>query len=154
MISPEKTDKLYYTESADIQDGVAYKVNENGDFLLNSQGNKIEMPKYKTIACYVTERIQHKSMMVLGSMEIVERASGDRIAKKNVSGETKFRHRSAQFKGDLNALLPETLVLIGSRQLQYPTDLIMIIKASEILGENAVDIVAEGIIKHKTGVGK
>jgi hypothetical protein len=151
FISPEKTDELYYTESADIQDGVAYKVDENGDFLHDSEGNKIEIPKYKTIACYVTESIQHKSMLVLGSVEIVERASGDKIAKKQVSGETKFFHRSAQFKGDLNALLPETFELIGSRKLQYPTDLMMIINATDKLGKNAVDIIAEEIGKQKAG---
>ncbi len=141
LIAPENTEEIYYTESADIQDGVAYKTDEKGNFLVNSMGQKIEIPKYKTIACYVTESVQRKSMKVGGTVEIVDKASGNTIAVKKVFGETKFKHRSAQFKGDLNALLPETLELLGSRERDYPPDYIMMNKASEKLAAKAVEII-------------
>lgn len=149
MISPEKTEEVFYTESADMQDGIAYKVDENGDFVLDSLGNKIEFPKYNSIACYVTENIQHKSMLVSGTVEILERATGDKIAEKEVVGETKFNHRSAIFKGDLNALSAETYELMGSRELDYPSDFAMIKIAVAKLGKNAANVVAEEIKKHK-----
>jgi hypothetical protein len=149
MISPEKTEEIFYTESADIQDGIAYKVDENGDFIVDSLGNKFEMPKYKTIACYVTESIQHKSMLVGGTVEILERATGNKIAEKEVVGETKFSHRSAKFEGDLNALSSETYELVGTREYDYPSDNAMMNKAIEKLGRNAADIVVEEIEKHK-----
>ena len=149
MISPEKTEEIFYTESADIQDGIAYKVDENGEFIVDSLGNKFEMPKYKTIACYVTESIQRKSMLVGGTVEILERATGNKIAEKEVVGETKFSHRSAKFDGDLNALSAETYELIGTRELDYPSDNAMMNIATEKLGRKAADVVAEEIEKYK-----
>lgn len=149
MISPEKTEEIFYTESADIQDGVAYEVDENGDFILDSLGNKFEMPKYKTIACYVTESIQHKSMLVAGTVEILERATGNKIAEKEIIGETKFSHRWAKFDGDLNALSAETFELVGTREFDYPSDNAMMNKATEKLGKNAAAVVADEIEKHE-----
>jgi tetratricopeptide (TPR) repeat protein len=151
LIAPEHTEEIYYTESADMQDGVAYKTDDKGNFLVNSSGEKIEIPKYKTIACYVSESVQHKSMMVSGTVELVDKESGKTIAVKNVSGETKFLHRSAQFKGDLNALLPETYELLGSRERAYPPDYIMVGKATEKLGRKAVDIIQMEIEKSRKG---
>jgi hypothetical protein len=152
LIAPENTEEIYYTESADIQDGVAYKTDDKGNFLVNSTGEKIEIPKYKTIACYVSESVQHKSMMVSGTVELVDKESGKTIAQKNVVGETKFLHRSAQFKGDLNALLPETYELVGSREREYPPDYIMVGKALEKLGTKTVDIIQLEIEKHGKGM--
>ena len=154
MISPEKTEEIFYTESADIQDGIAYEVDENGDFILDSLGNKFEMPKYKTIACYVTESIQHKSMLVAGTVEILERATGNKIAEKEIVGETKFSHRWAKFDGDLNALSAETFELVGTREFDYPSDNAMMNKATEKLGKNAADVVADEIEKYKAPSGQ
>jgi len=139
LMAPENTEEIYYTESAEIQDGVAYKTDEKGNFLVNSMGEKIEIPKYKTIACYVTESVQRKSMMVGATVEVIERESGKIVATKKIYGETKFKHRSATFKGDLNALLPETHELLGSKEREFPPDYIMLNKAIEKLGKKAVD---------------
>jgi len=153
MISPEKTEEVFYTESADIQDGVAYKVDETGEFIVDSLGNKFEMPKYKTIACHVTESTQRKSMLVGGIIEIHEKATGDKIAETEVVGETKFNHHSATFDGDLNALSAESYELVGTRMMEYPSDQAMIKKATEKMGKNAVEIVSEEIEKRKVIVG-
>jgi len=154
MISPEKTEEVFYTESADIQDGIAYKVDDNGEFITDSLGNKFEIPKYKTIACHVTESNQRKSMLVGGTIEILEKATGDKVAETEVVGETKFNHRSAVFDGDLNALSSESYELVGSRMIEYPSDGAMMNKATEKFGKDAVRVVAEEIEKRKAGLTK
>lgn len=130
-ISPEKTDKLYYTETVDVQDGIAYKLDNDGNFVLDTAGNKIEFPKFKTIACYVTEKRQKKAMKIIGTIEVYDTKSDESLSKISVSAETKFNHRSASFKGDLNALSPETSELIGSKTLDFPSDIEMLIRASD-----------------------
>lgn len=151
LISPEKTDEISYTESADIQDGVAYQVDGNGTFVLDSLGNKIELPKYKTVACNVTEYTQHKSMLIAGTVEITQRANGNKIAEKEVAGETKFTNHWAKFDGDLSALSNETYKLVGTRKADYPTDFAMFKKALEKFNGNVTSVIAKAIEKNASG---
>jgi hypothetical protein len=150
LISPEKTEEVSYTESADIQDGVAYQVDSNGSFVLDSLGNKIELPKYKTVACNVTEYTRHKSMLIAGTVEVTERASGKKIAVKDVVGETKFNNHWAKFDGDLSALSDETYKLVGTHKADYPTDFAMFKKALEKFNVNVTAVIADAIEKQGT----
>lgn len=153
-ISPENTEELYYTETARLQDGIAYKLNDDGGFLLDSAGNKTEIPKFKTIACYVTETRQKKSLIIGGNVQIFNHATGQSFTGKYVTGESKFEHRSTKFKGELDALSPETLELIGSKELDYPSDLEMILRASDKFKINAVNEMIEVLEKLEMDVTK
>lgn len=153
-ILPENTEELYYTETARIQDGIAYLLNESGGFEHDSAGNKIEMPKFKTVACYVTETRQKKSIFIGGQVQITEVATGRVFSGNSVTGESAFEHRSVKFKGDLDALSPETLELIGSKELEYPSDLEMILRASDKFKINAVNEMIEMLEKINGNVTK
>ena len=153
-ILPENTEELYYTETAKLQDGIAYKLNDAGGFLLDSVGNKTEIPKFKTIACYVTETRQKKSLLIGGTIQLTDTKTGQTFAGKNISGESTFEHRSAKFKGDLDALSPETLQLIGSKELEYPSDLELILRASDKFKINAVNEMIEVLEKTSGDVTK
>jgi len=144
---PESTENVYYTETARIQDGIAYSLNESAGFERDSVGNKIEIPKFKTVACYVTETRQKKSIFIGGHVQIIEVATGRVFNGNSVTGESAFEHRSAKFKGDLDALSPETLELIGSKELDYPSDLEMILRASDKFKINAVNEMIEVLEK-------
>jgi hypothetical protein len=153
-IIPEKTEQNFYTETATLQDGIAYKLDESGNFERDSLGNKMELPKFKTIACYVTENVQKKSVLMGGTVQIINSETGKIIAKRAVAGETKFYHKSAYFKGDINALSPETMELLGSKELEFPSDLIMILRASDKFGKNVADIVIEELEKLPSNLTK
>jgi len=153
-ISPENTEELYYTETAKLQDGIAYKLNDTGGFLLDSAGNKTEIPKFKTIACYVTETLQKKSLIIGGNVQIIDKSTNQAFNGKFVTGESKFEHRSAKFKGELDALSPESLELIGSKELDYPSDLEMILRASDKFKINAVNEMIEVLEKIDKGLTK
>jgi hypothetical protein len=136
-ISPEKTGELAYTESVEMQDGVAYRLNDEGGFELDSAGRKIEIPKLKTLVCYVNEFKQEKSMLLTGTVEIFHRASGQKLTENTVKGEYRFSNVYAKFKGDMDALSPETFALVGSKKLDFPPDDTMIMKAGEKLAQEA-----------------
>lgn len=153
-ISPENTEELYYTETARLQDGIAYKLDDDGGFLTDSAGNKIEIPKFKTIACYVTETQQKKSLIIGGNVQIIDKSTNQVFNGKFVTGESKFEHRSAKFKGELDALSPETIELIGSKELEYPSDLEMILRASDKFKINAVNEMIEVLEKLEMDVTK
>lgn len=140
-IAPENTREVYYVETAKVQDGIGYKLDENNNFIYDSLGRKIEFPLLKTIACYVSETIKEKSMLIGGSVEITETATGKVIAKRNIAGEAKFLNRSAIFKGDINALTTETFALVGTKESEYPTDLEMILRASDRFKLNSLEFI-------------
>jgi len=146
-IMPENTQEIYYVETAKVQDGIGYKLDENNDFIYDSLGRKIEFPLLKTIACYVSETIKEKSMLIGGSVEITEIATGMVIAKQYITGEARFLNRSAIFKGDLNALTAETFELVGTKEAEYPTDLGMILRASDRFKLNALDFILDEMSK-------
>jgi hypothetical protein len=140
-ISPENTEELYYVETAKVQDGIGYKLDDEGDFVYDSLGKKIEYPLLKTIACYVTETVKEKAMLIGGRVEITDLAKDRVIAGQYITGETKFKHRFAKFKGDLNALSPETMELLGTKDMEYPSDIAMILRAGDKFKYNAVDFI-------------
>ena len=136
-IAPEKTGELAFAESVQMQDGLAYKLDESGDFLRDSAGQKIEIPKFKTLACYVSDYQQQKSIQLFGEVLLVSVPDGKILIRKPVQGASHFTHRYARFKGDLDALSPESALLIGSRKQEFPSDGAMIQHASENLFKEA-----------------
>lgn len=153
-IAPEKTEPTYYTETATIQDGIAFKLDASGNFLRDSLGNKMEVPKFITIACYVTESEQKKSILMGGTVIIREIETGKIVANRVVAGEAKFDHKSAKFKGDINALSPETMDLLGSKELEFPSDFAMILNASDKFCKNVADVVIEELEKLPSNLTK
>ncbi len=142
-ISPENTQELHYVETAKVQDGIGYQLDEEGNFIYDDDGKKIEFPMLKTIACYVTETRKDKSMRIEGRVEIADVATNAVIARQYINGETIFSNRSAKFKGDINALSPETFELLGTKDADYPDDLPMILQAGNRFKENAVNFILE-----------
>ncbi|MBE0639886.1 MAG: hypothetical protein IH598_15320 [Bacteroidales bacterium] len=153
-ISPENTREVYYVETAKVQDGIGYKLDEEGNFIYDSLGRKIEFPLLKTIACYVSETVKEKALLIGGQVEIKNMVTGKVIASRNISGETKFYNRSATFKGDLNALMPETVELVGTKEEEYPTDLAMILRASDRFKFNAVTFILNEMNKLNSDLTK
>ncbi len=142
-ISPERTGELAYTESVEIQDGIAYRLDENGGFVLDREGKKIEVPKFKTLVCYVSEYKQEKSMLLIGNLKLIDRASEKIIGMETLEGESKFVNIYAKFKGDMDALSPETFELVGTKKLDYPSDAEMIKDAGKKFGRDASKKVIE-----------
>lgn len=153
-ISPEDTREAYYTETAKVQDGVGYKLDENGNFVYDSLGRKIEYPLLKTIACYVTETTQEKGMIIGGNVMVRDAVSGKIVADKNITGQTRFFHRSAKFKGDINALSPKTFELLGTKKAEYPTDIQMMLRAGEKFKMNAVEFILGTLEQVQGGLTK
>jgi tetratricopeptide (TPR) repeat protein len=146
-ILPENTQDIYYVETAQVQDGIGYRLDEEGSFRYDSLGNKIEYPLLKTIACYVTETNKEMGMKIGGTVEITDLATGIVVAGKYVVGETRFLHRSAKFKGNLNALSPETFQLVGAKDMSYPDDLTMILRAGDRFKLNVVNFITDELKK-------
>ncbi|MCF8365863.1 MAG: hypothetical protein K9H16_08780 [Bacteroidales bacterium] len=142
-ISPERTGELAYTESVQMQDGIAFELNDDGGFVLDSLGQKKQVPKFKTLVCFVTEFKQEKSMMLTGKIEVIDRDSEKTMATRSITGESDFKNIYAKFKGDMDALSPETFQLVGTKKLDFPADALMIMQAGDKLAKDAAKKVIE-----------
>lgn len=141
-IKPEKTGELSYTESVKIQDGVAYQLDSDGNFVYDSLGKKIEIPKFNTLVCYVTEYRQEKSILMLGTLKVFDSKTERMIGTEKLRGESVFTHKYAKFKGDMDALSAETFKMVGSKKRDFPTDSNMILHAGEQLtGDAALKVI-------------
>jgi hypothetical protein len=137
-IQPEKKGELAFTETVKIQDGIAYQLDNEGDFVIDEGGNKIEVPKLKTLVCYVNQYKQEKSILVLGEVRLIDAETLRTVAQQKAKGVSEFTHVYAKFKGDLDALSPESFKLVGSKEQDYPSDANMIMHAGERFAQDAI----------------
>jgi hypothetical protein len=136
-IIPEKTGELAYTETVKMQDGIAYQLDDAGQFVLDENGRKIEFPKFKTLVCYVNEYKQEKAIRLRGKVEITDRATGRVVALLDITGVAEFSNIYAKFKGDIDALSTESMALIGTKELDFPSDGQMMLEAAGALSKDA-----------------
>lgn len=151
-ILPEQSREINYVETAEIVDGVTYLVDENRNFVYDSLGRKIEQPRFKTIACYVTETIREKAIKITGKVEIIDRHDGKTLIVRPVEGESVFTNRYATFKGDLTALSPEARALLGTKKEPFPTDEDMMLHAGNNFKNNAGKFVQDFLTQRLTAM--
>ncbi len=134
-VSPEHDDKNHYTETKKVQDGWEYVHDKNGNIVKDSTGKAIEVPKYKTISCYVTEIHQSKSANISGYLNYINEHNKQIINSTPISAKSVFHHVSVICNGDMEACSPETLSLVGTNVVPFPANIEMIMDAGRKLKE-------------------
>jgi len=145
IVSPnELVDKDRIVKKS-IEDGFEYLLDGRGNVMKDSLGNDIKIPKYKDVFCTVIETHQRKSVNIDGTLDIVSEQPRRLLKREPVSAFTVFEHISARAIGDLRALDKETLLLVETEPLPYPSDVDMIFRTAGVLRT----AIAEAIKKNK-----
>jgi len=134
-VSPEHDDKNHYTETKKVQDGWEYVRDRSGEIVRDSTGKAIEVTKYKTISCYVTEIHQSKTANISGYLNYINEHNNQIINSTPISAKSVFQHVSVICNGDMNACSPETLSLVGTNPVPFPPNIDMIMDAGRKLKE-------------------
>lgn len=142
-VSPERVETRNFTESKEIQDGMKYVLDEDGNVAKDSLGNDIREPKMITVTADVQETIQQKSAFVGGSIDYVDLQSDQLIKTESISVEALFDHYSATVSGNREALSEETREKIKSRPVSFPTNEMMLLDSSALLKDRAKAIIAQ-----------
>lgn len=140
-ISPESIDRNTYTETGEIQDGMKYVFDENGNVRKDSLGNDIRVPNMITVSAEVTESRQHKHGYVSGSLDYIDLNTEQLIKTEDISVEAVFEHYSAGVTGNEEILSDETRKKIRSRPVPFPSDEAMLMDAASLLKEQSKAIV-------------
>jgi len=131
-----------YTESREIQDGMRYVFDEDGNVKKDSLGNDIRVPNIVEVTAEINERIQHKSARVAGSLEYISLLDDQLLKNEDISVEAVFEHFSASAVGNEKALSEESREKIDSEPIPFPSDEMMLMDASSLLKNRAKALIS------------
>ena len=139
--SPESVERRIILETKEIQDGMKYDYDTNGNVKKDSLGNDIRIPNMINVTAEVTEVVQQKSAFVGGSLDIFELASDQLLSTENLSAEWVFENRYGTVSGDERALSDESEDIVGGREVPFPSNEQMVMDSAELLKERAKSII-------------
>jgi hypothetical protein len=132
-ISPDMVSDRDHVEKKTIEDGFTYVLDSKGNVMKDSLGNDIKVKKYKEISCSVIETLQQKDCTIKGNLELTSVNPKQLLKKEPVAATTHFEHLSARAIGDINALKPETQMLLKTTRVPFPDNFSMIYDCTETL---------------------
>jgi len=135
--SPETVERRIINESKEIQDGMRYKYDNNGNVKKDSLGNDIRVPDLKNVSVEITESLQQKTAFVGGSLDIFELETDQLVRTQNLSVEFVFENRYGSFSGDKRALSEQGAAIVGGREMPFPSNEQMVIDAAELLKDRS-----------------
>ena len=130
-VSPDQIKETDRLEKKTIEDGFHYAIDQNGNVMKDTTGNDIKIIKYKDLSCTVIETGMNKSSHIEGSVEIYQLNPLKLLRKDPIGADSYFEHFSARAIGDLDALSAESLKLVETEPVAFPSDNEMIMLCSE-----------------------
>ena len=139
--SPETMNNNTRSVSQEVQDGMRYDLDENGNVRKDSLGNDIRVPNMVTVSAQITETVQRKAALVAGSLDFYETATDQLIRTDNLSVEAIFEHKYAQYSGDRRALSREMQQMVRGERVPFPSNEAMMMDATQLLKEKSKAII-------------
>ncbi len=139
-VSPERIDRETYKESAEVQDGTKYILDERGNVKKDSLGNDMREPNIITVTADITKARQWKEAFVGGSIDYIDLRTDQLVKTESISVTALFEHFSATFSGNNRALSNESKKLIDGEIVVFPSDEIMFMDSATLLKEKAKEI--------------
>lgn len=140
-ISPEATASADFTETKEAEDGWEYVLDVKGNVTRDSLGNDVKRKKYKTLKAYITKFSLGKTATVGGTLDFMNAPTGKMIKTDPISAEWKFDYAYATFKGDKEALTPETQKITELKITPFPSNEDMIMRTAEALKDMTKGII-------------
>lgn len=139
---PEKVSSNRYQESKEIIDGYTYVYDAQGNILLDSLGNPVKEPDYKTVTAWVTETWQEKVASVSGEL-LYKDHSGRVLRSIPMRSDAVFQNYYAVVSGFYEALSPPSKQKIGGQPLPFPDDDDLLLDAVKQLQCNVDDVLED-----------
>lgn len=140
QISPEQMRESQYTDTKQVEDGFKYVLDNNGNVKKDANGNDMKEPKYKTISAVVTQASQSKAGSLMGTV-VYANSKGNPIKSFPFREDLIFQNNFAGFQGNREALSAESLKKIGGRFLPFPSDIQLVMDASEIIKNKSLHLI-------------
>ncbi|WP_340063381.1 hypothetical protein [Ascidiimonas aurantiaca] len=132
-ISPEQVREKQIIREKQIKDGWKYLLDNEGNEVRDSLGNRIKVDNFRTITCDYYEFTQFKAVQVTGEVFFRDLQTRQLVNTYPLSSEFVFEHIYAEFDGDKRALDEAALRLINVVAVPFPNNEQMVYDAGEDL---------------------
>jgi len=141
-ISPERINETQVIKERQIKDGWEYLLDQDGNVVKDSLGNKIKVDKMRTVTCKLFQFTQFKSAQIGAKVSFTNLRDGQVINSYPLSSEFVFEHIFANFQGDKRALEDDLLLYLNAREVPFPSNEQMVYDAGEDLKLRLKNIVS------------
>lgn len=142
-VSPERVNETQIIKEKQIKDGWQYLLDDDGNVVKDSLGNKIKVDKMRTVTCKFFQFTQTKSAQIGAKVSFMDLNSGQEINSYPLSSQFVFEHIFANYQGDKRALEDDLLVFLNAREVPFPTNEQMVYDAGEDLKSRLKGIVSK-----------
>ncbi|WP_422860141.1 hypothetical protein ACOKFD_04385 [Flagellimonas sp. S174] len=132
-ISPERVNEKQIVREKQIKDGYEYLLDNNGNAVKDSLGNRIKVDRLRTVTCNFYQFTQFKSAQIGAKVSITDLSNGQEINSYPLASEFIFEHIYANYKGDRRALDNNLVALLDLAAVPFPTNEQMVYDAGEDL---------------------
>ncbi len=140
-ISPEQIREKELVKEKQVKDGLKYVLDEDGQVVIDKDGNKVQTDKFKTVRCNFYQFTQFKSAQVTGIVSFVDLNTKQQINSYPLVSEYAFEHNYANYRGDKRALTSILLDMLDLKSVQFPNNEQMVYRASQDLKANLKNII-------------
>ncbi|SHG25287.1 hypothetical protein [Flagellimonas flava] len=132
-ISPEQVNEKQIIKEKQVKDGFEYLLDDNGNAVKDSLGNRIKVDRLKTVRCNFYQFTQFKSAQIGAKVSMVDLSNGQEINSYPLSSEFVFEHIYANYRGDKRALGSDLIPFLDARAVPFPSNEQMVYDAGEDL---------------------
>jgi len=138
-LSPERETITHHIDEKEVKDGWEYVRDNEGQFVVDTSGNRIRVDKYKTLRADVTQVHRRKWAAVSGYMRLIDVKTNGLKSSKNLQVEAVFDDYSISYRGDRRALSSNNLARLRNRPSAFPRNEELLINATDILKDDFID---------------
>ncbi|TMU56785.1 hypothetical protein [Flagellimonas algicola] len=142
-ISPEQINEKQIIKEKQIKDGFEYLLDDDGNAVKDSLGNRIKVDKFRTVRCNFYQFTQFKAAQIGAKVSFTNLANGQEINSYPLASEFVFEHIYANYRGDKRALDTDLVNLLNVRAVPFPTNEQMVYDAGEDLKARLKSIIAQ-----------
>jgi hypothetical protein len=132
-ITPEHVKESRFVESKQVSDGFQNLLDSEGKPVKDSLGNIIQVEKFRTLYCDITEWTQTKSARIISSFEIFDYRYNRKVVTQPIEDQVHFVNNYASAVGHLDILSVAIQQKLRGRPAPFPTNFEMILQTSENL---------------------
>lgn len=130
QISPERILEREIPLEREIKDGYTYEIDRNGNYVLDSLGNRKRIDRYVVVKGTLYETTQTKAITVNGMVDYYDVQNRRKMNSHPLETEFIFEHVFATFKGDDRVLNADERRLLRNRPVPFPSNEQMLFDAS------------------------
>ena len=142
-ISPEQINEKQIIKEKQIKDGFEYLLDDEGNAVKDSLGNRIKVDKFRTVRCNFYQFTQFKAAQIGAKVSFTDLSNGQEINSYPLASEFVFEHVYANYRGDKRALDTDLIGLLSVRAVPFPTNEQMVYDAGEDLKLRLKSIIAQ-----------